>query len=177
MHPAIGHHLCISQFITSRLQHEQLCPSITLSRSGSAQLGSRAPCLHQDTSAAMACSLHSRRRNLGRSQGRRSGNAIARADAAAVDIGQHSCRSRGSEGSQEALSSSEDNSPVSFVMCRIPGDGSCLFRALVQGQHQLQRGQRLCQTGRHHTCMTHMGAVALVAPQADAEPCCTPAQP
>ena len=62
-----------------------------------------------------------------------------------VDIGQGSSSSSGSEGSLGAYSSSEDNSPVSFEMCRIPGDGSCLFRALAQGQHQLQRGQRLRQ--------------------------------
>ena len=60
-----------------------------------------------------------------------------------VDIGHEGSSSSGSKGSLGAYSSSEDSSPVSFEMCRIPGDGSCLFRALAQGQHQLQTGQRL----------------------------------
>ena len=153
MHPAIGHHSCNSKVITSRLQHRLLCPSITLSRSCSAHLGYRAPCIHQDTSAAKACSSHGRRKSLGRSQRGRCEHARARAGAAVVDIGQGSSSSSGSEGSLGAYSSSEENSPVSFEMCRIPGDGSCLFRALAQGQHQLQRGQPLCQTDRHHTFM------------------------
>ena len=144
------HHFCLSRSITSRLQLKQLCPSITLSQSCYAHLGLRAPCPHQDTSAAKACSLHSRLSTLGCSQ-QRGRSARDRADAAAVSIGQDSCSSSAGEGSLGAYSSSDDCSPVSFEMCRIPGDGSCLFRALAQGQHQLHKGQQLSQMGRHHT--------------------------
>ena len=157
MHPAIGHRLCISRVITSRLQHKQLCPSIILSQSCSAHFGFRAPCIHQVISAAKACSSHGRRSSLGRSQWRRSENARSRADAAVADIGQESSSSSGSQGSLGAYSSSEDSSPVSFEMCRIPGDGSCLFRALAQGQHQLQRGQQLCQVLIYHTFVIQHG--------------------
>ena len=30
---------------------------------------------------------------------------------------------------------------MQFEICRIPGDGSCLFRALAQGVHQLETGE------------------------------------
>ena len=144
MHPANAHHLCLSRIITSRLQLRLLCPSTTFSQSCSAHARFRAPCLQRDTSAAQACSLHNRRRPLGRSQ-RRGVSATAGADTAAVAIGQDSCSSSAGEGSLGAYSSNEDSSPVTFEMCKIPGDGSCLFRALAQGQHQLQKGQQLCQ--------------------------------
>ncbi len=32
---------------------------------------------------------------------------------------------------------------MQFEICRIPGDGSCLFRALAQGTHQLETGTML----------------------------------
>ena len=151
MHHAIVHISCLSTVITSRLQLRQLCPRTIFSQSSFAHVRFRAPCSHQDISAARACSLHSRRGTLGPSQ-RSRGSATARADAAAIAIGQDSCSSSAGKGGLGAYSSSEDSSPVSFEMCRIPGDGSCLFRALAQGQHQLQRGQQLCHTGKYHTC-------------------------
>ena len=30
---------------------------------------------------------------------------------------------------------------MQFEICRIPGDGSCLFRAVAQGVHQLETGE------------------------------------
>ncbi len=48
--------------------------------------------------------------------------------------------------SQDEMSSirgaSKDHSPVQFEVCRVPGDGSCLFRALAQGLHQLETGEQ-----------------------------------
>lgn len=49
----------------------------------------------------------------------------------------------GSQGTTSSSSrgASKDHSAVQFEICRIPGDGSCLFRALAQGLHQLETGQ------------------------------------
>ena len=48
-------------------------------------------------------------------------------------------RSQGNSSSNRGAS--EDHSAVQFDICRIPGDGSCLFRALAQGLHQLETGE------------------------------------
>ena len=48
----------------------------------------------------------------------------------------------GSQGnSSSSRGATKDDSAVQFEICRIPGDGSCLFRALAQGLHQLEAGE------------------------------------
>jgi len=45
-----------------------------------------------------------------------------------------------SSSSRGMSSSTTEQSAVQFEICKIPGDGSCLFRALAQGNNQLGTG-------------------------------------
>ena len=45
--------------------------------------------------------------------------------------------------SSTAAQPSREHGAVQFEICRISGDGSCLFKALAQGLHQLETGEIL----------------------------------
>ena len=66
--------------------------------------------------------------------------AIVQAEAAHFASGLHRRWSISSSSSSSTSEASREQSAVQFEICRIPGDGSCLFRALAQGVHQLETG-------------------------------------
>ena len=58
-----------------------------------------------------------------------------------------------------------EDSAVQFQICRIPGDGSCLFRALAQGVHQVETGKSLKKSLVDDTMQYFPGGPAYKTPQ------------
>ena len=95
---------------------------------------------HHACSRAMTEPLHMPMRDQlsCRAQQHASADALT-SEAGALDSGRQE-DSGSSSSSNGGFDCSEEHGPVMFELCKIPGDGSCLFRALAQGLHQVQTG-------------------------------------
>ena len=66
---------------------------------------------------------------------------VSTIQAEAADFASRIDRGTNNNSSGRTSQPSREQSAVQFEICRIPGDGSCLFRALAQGVHQLETGE------------------------------------
>lgn len=128
----------------------QIAPSIRLSPSpcmSSASRPSAGPSvptsqMRRSDQAANCHSMSVKQRLSCEARRTRKANII-RAQAANFASGADRGENIANSSSSSISEAGRERSAVQFQICRIPGDGSCLFRALAQGVHQLETGKSL----------------------------------
>ena len=91
----------------------------------------------------------------------------SKAQAGAVDIAIGVDTEQSMSRSSTAAQPSREDGAVQFEICRISGDGSCLFKALAQGLHQLETGEIL--NARLRERLTPMSCILILAKHATCE--------